>query len=56
MKMDCGRQKRYFRTYFEFMETENEYFEYPLTGIQKQGRWRVYGINLPDKVLEKLYY
>lgn len=48
--------ERYFRTYFEFLETRNEYFEYPLWGIQKQGRWRIYGIDLPDEVLKKIYY
>ena len=48
--------ERYFRTYFEFLETSNEYFEYPLFGIQKQGGWRIYGIDLPDSVLEKIYY
>jgi predicted TIM-barrel fold metal-dependent hydrolase len=48
--------ERYFRSYFEFLETRNEYFEYPLWGIQKQGRWRIYGIELPDEVLKKIYY
>ena len=48
--------EKYFRTYFEFLETTNEYFEYPLWGINKQGRWRVYGIDLPDQVLKKIYY
>jgi len=48
--------ERYFRTNFEFLETTNEYFEYPLWGINKQGRWRVYGIKLPNKVLEKIYH
>lgn len=48
--------ERYFRTYFEFLETDNEYFEYPLWGINKQGMWRIYGINLPDEVLEKIYH
>jgi predicted TIM-barrel fold metal-dependent hydrolase len=48
--------KKYFRTYFEFLETTNEYFEYPLWGINKQGRWRVYGIDLPDQVLKKIYH
>lgn len=48
--------ERYFRTYFEFLETTNEYFEYPLWGINKQGRWRAYGIDLPDQVLKKIYY
>jgi len=48
--------ERYFRTYIEFLETSNEYFEYPLWGINKQGRWHIYGINLPDEVLKKIYY
>lgn len=48
--------ERFYRTYFEFLETDNEYFEYPLADIQKQGRWRIYGVNLPDEVLQKIYY
>ena len=48
--------ERLFRTYFEFLETENEYFEYQLWGIYSQGLWHIYGINLPDSVLEKIYY
>ena len=47
---------RFYRTYFEFLETQNEYIEYPLHGLQPQGRWRVYGIHLPDSVLKKVYY
>jgi predicted TIM-barrel fold metal-dependent hydrolase len=48
--------ERYYRTYFEFLETENEYFDYPLWGQVNQGRWKIYGVHLPDKVLEKIYY
>ena len=47
--------ERMFRSYFEFLETENEYIEYPQQSITKQGSWRVYGINLPPEVLEKIY-
>jgi predicted TIM-barrel fold metal-dependent hydrolase len=47
--------ERYFRSYLEFLETENEYFEYPLADVSKQGRWRVYGLHLPPEVLEKIY-
>jgi predicted TIM-barrel fold metal-dependent hydrolase len=47
---------RHYRAYFTFLETENEYMEYPLWGVQPQGRWRVYGISLPDSVLRKVYY
>jgi predicted TIM-barrel fold metal-dependent hydrolase len=45
-----------YRTYFEFFETSNEYFEYPIYGTYNQGNWRIYGIDLPNEVLEKLYH
>ena len=48
--------EKYYRTYFEFLETENEYFDYPLKGAINQGNWEIYGINLPDTVLQKIYY
>jgi predicted TIM-barrel fold metal-dependent hydrolase len=47
--------ERLFRSYFEFLETRNEYVEYPLWGTHNQGRWRVYGLDLPDEVLAKVY-
>ncbi len=53
---DGWTPERYFRSYIEFLETSNEYMEYPLWGINKQGRWRVYGLNLPPEVLEKIYF
>jgi predicted TIM-barrel fold metal-dependent hydrolase len=52
---DGWTPERYFRSYIEFLETENEYTEYPLFGVNKQGNWRVYGIGLPRDVLEKIY-
>ena len=48
--------ERMYRSYFEFLETENEYIEYPLQSITKQGNWRVTGLALPPEVLEKLYH
>jgi predicted TIM-barrel fold metal-dependent hydrolase len=48
--------ERYYRTYFAFLETENEYFDYPLWGQVNQGRWKIYGVHLPDEILEKIYY
>ena len=48
--------ERLFRSYFEFLETENEYTEYPLQSITRQGDWRVHGLGLPSEVLEKLYF
>ena len=47
--------ERLFRSYIEFFETSNEYVEYPLWGTYNQGRWRIYGLDLPGEVLEKIY-
>ena len=47
--------ERMYRSYIEFLETDNEYIEYPEADLTKQGRWRVYGIDLPKEVLEKIY-
>jgi len=45
---------RMYRLYFRFLETEDEYFEYP-SHASRQGRWSIYGLHLPDDVLEKIY-
>ncbi len=47
--------ERLWRSYVEFFETSNEYVEYPLWGAYNQGRWRIYGLDLPGEVLEKIY-
>ena len=43
-----------YRTYYRFLETDDEYID-PSGGHHLQGRWMIYGIFLPDDVLEKLY-
>jgi len=43
-----------YRLYYRFMETEDEYFEYP-SHASRQGRWNIYGIFLPEDVLRKVY-
>jgi predicted TIM-barrel fold metal-dependent hydrolase len=43
-----------YRLYFRFLETADEYFEYP-SHASRQGRWNIYGIYLPDDVLRKIY-
>ncbi|MBX3083293.1 MAG: amidohydrolase family protein [Anaerolineae bacterium] len=45
-----------YRLYYRFFETDDEYFNYNLSEVPGQGRWYVYGLFLPDDVLEKLYY
>ena len=44
-----------YEIYFRFLETEDEYFDYAPAKIPPQGRWRIYGINLPDPILSKVY-
>jgi predicted TIM-barrel fold metal-dependent hydrolase len=41
--------------YFRFLETEDEYFDYGPGSVPDQGRWRIYGIGLPDQILKKVY-
>ncbi len=42
--------------YFRFLETEDEYFDYAPSAVPPQGRWRIYGIGLPEEILRKVYY
>jgi predicted TIM-barrel fold metal-dependent hydrolase len=43
-----------YRLYYRFLETEDEYFDYP-THASGQGRWKIYGLHLPEDVLRKVY-
>ena len=43
-----------YRVYYRFLETDDEYFD-PAPSHHLQGRWMIYGIFLPDDVLEKIY-
>jgi predicted TIM-barrel fold metal-dependent hydrolase len=45
-----------YEIYYRFLETEDEYFDYAPAKTPPQGRWRIYGVNLPDDVLRKVYY
>ncbi len=45
-----------YEIYFRFLETEDEYFDYAPAPTPPQGRWRIYGIGLPDPILRKVYY
>jgi hypothetical protein len=42
--------------YYRFLETADEYFDYAPASVPPQGRWRIYGIELPDSVLQKIYH
>ncbi len=43
-----------YRVYYRFLETDDEYINSD-PSHHRQGRWRIYGIYLPDEVLEKIY-
>ena len=43
-----------YRVYYRFLETDDEYFD-PTPAHKQQGRWMIYGLYLPDEVLEKIY-
>lgn len=43
-----------YRLHFRFLETADEYFEYP-SHASRQGRWNIYGLFLPDDVLKRVY-
>lgn len=43
-----------YRNHFRWLETDDEYFDY--WGYPGQGRWKIYGMALPDSVLEKIYH
>jgi len=46
-----------YSSYFRFLETDDEYFDYPdYLGRFGHCRWKIYGLNLPDDVLKKIYY
>jgi len=43
-----------YRLHFRFLETADEYFEYP-SHASRQGRWNIYGLFLPDEILRRVY-
>jgi uncharacterized protein len=51
---DEGASEAMYTNYFRWLETEDEYF--PYAQYPSQGRWMIYGMGLPDNVLEKLYH
>ncbi len=50
--VDIGKLEIYSR----FLETSDEYFDYYPSHKPRKGFWKIYGLNLPKEVLEKIYY
>jgi predicted TIM-barrel fold metal-dependent hydrolase len=53
--IDCGPQLEMYHTYYRFLETDDEYFNYSWDGVPGQGRWQIYGLHLDKPILEKIY-
>lgn len=53
---DMGPDLDTYHIYYRFLETDDEYFNYGTAEVPGQGRWFIYGLYLPDDVLEKVYY
>lgn len=49
---DTYRPEEYY-LYFRVLESDDEYFDY---FRKRHAFWKMYGLNLPDEVLEKVYY
>jgi predicted TIM-barrel fold metal-dependent hydrolase len=45
-----------YEIYYRFLETEDEYFDYAPAPVPPQGRWRIYGLGLPEQILRKVYW
>ena len=45
-----------YEIYYRFLETEDEYFDYAPAAVPPQGRWRIYGLGLPEGILRKVYH
>jgi predicted TIM-barrel fold metal-dependent hydrolase len=52
---DMGPDVDAYRTYYRFLESDDEYFNYGTGDVPQQGRWYVCGLFLPDDVLKKIY-
>jgi predicted TIM-barrel fold metal-dependent hydrolase len=53
--LDLGPDVDSYRLVYRFLETDDEYFNYSTNNPPPQGRWRIYGLHLPDEVLRKIY-
>ncbi len=42
--------------YWRFLETFDEYFPYSEKAFPPQGMWHIYGLGLPENVLQKVYH
>jgi predicted TIM-barrel fold metal-dependent hydrolase len=53
---DASPDVEVYRRYYRFLETRDEYFNYGGRETPGNGRWMIYGLDLPDDVLRKVYH
>lgn len=53
---DFGPDLESYRIHYRFLETDDEYFCATNSEVPGTGRWYIYGVFLPDDVLQKIYY
>ncbi|MCC6315471.1 MAG: amidohydrolase family protein [Thermomicrobiales bacterium] len=54
---DAAPDVAVYRLYYRFLETRDEYINSDTRGeMPGNGRWMIYGLDLPDDVLRKVYY
>lgn len=54
--LDNGPEPEVYRLYYRFLETDDEYFSSEISDVPGHSRWQIYGLHLPDDVLEKVYF
>jgi predicted TIM-barrel fold metal-dependent hydrolase len=53
--LDLGPDVDSYQISYRFLETDDEYFSYNTGETPMQGRFQIYGLYLPDEVLQKIY-
>lgn len=53
--IDASPNTETYQIYYRFLESDDEYFAYNTGDLPYQGRWMIYGLYLPDEVLQKVY-
>jgi predicted TIM-barrel fold metal-dependent hydrolase len=53
---DTGPDPEVCRPYYQYFETRAEYIPYAPSLSPLQGNWRIYGVDLPDEALHKIYH
>ncbi len=53
---DAPPRQEVYQLYYRFLESRDDYFPYWVGERAPQGRWMIYGLDLPDDVLRKVYH